>query len=269
MWYTMFYEHERFGDPVMRPMLMDYPLDRNGFKLDDQYMLQDKFLVRPVMVKGVKNVNVHFPSVDGATRSHIWYDISDYAKKINTTGVRSIDVTDEMIPVYQRGGTIIARKETKRKSSVYMENDPITLHLAVDADNKAKGTLYIDDGKTYNYRTNKKYVYLQFDFDGKTLTSKKIDSDADYDTSSKLEKVVFIGLDILPKFATFENAAGVQTTLSIVNASNTHFTLTPLISNVYLREEWKITLNGAKQNILGASLVILVSIIHFAKNLFN
>lgn len=266
LWYTMFYEHERFGDPVMRPMLMDYPKDKDGFKLDDQYMLQDKLLVRPVMVKDATQVKVHFPSIDGASASDIWYDTLDFSTKFNSAGDKTINVTQDAIPVYQRGGTIIPRKEIVRKSSVSMANDPITLHVAVDSNNKAQGTLYIDDGKTYEYRNSKKYLYLQFDFDGTTFTSKAIDKDADYATESKLDKIFIIGLEKLPEFASFENAAGVKNLLVIKDANSSSFVIEP---NANLREEWKITLNGAKQNILCASLIILISMIHFAKNLFN
>lgn len=29
-WYTMFYEHERSGLPIMRPLLTQYPLDKDA-----------------------------------------------------------------------------------------------------------------------------------------------------------------------------------------------------------------------------------------------
>ena len=38
------------------------------------------------------------------------------------------------------------------RSSVLMHEDPITLHIALDKEQKAEGTLYIDDGQSYEYK---------------------------------------------------------------------------------------------------------------------
>ena len=48
--------------------------------------------------------------------------------------------------VYQRGGTIIPKKERVRRSSALMRHDPYTLVVALDRAGRATGTLYIDDG---------------------------------------------------------------------------------------------------------------------------
>lgn len=56
LWYTMFYEHERSGLPIMRPLLSQYPLDKDAFAIDYEYLLSDKLLVRPVMQKGAHKV---------------------------------------------------------------------------------------------------------------------------------------------------------------------------------------------------------------------
>lgn len=59
LWYTMFYEHERSGLPIMRPLLSQYPLDKDAYAIDYEYLLSDKLLVRPVMQKGVHKVENH------------------------------------------------------------------------------------------------------------------------------------------------------------------------------------------------------------------
>lgn len=45
----------------MRPLLAQYPHDKEAFAIDNQYLLQDKLLVRPVMQAGVNKVDVYFP----------------------------------------------------------------------------------------------------------------------------------------------------------------------------------------------------------------
>ena len=44
-----------------------------------------------------------------------------------------------------------------------MANDPITLIVALDKNQKAKGHLYIDDGKSFNYKTKEEFVLIEFD----------------------------------------------------------------------------------------------------------
>lgn len=170
LWYTMFYEHERSGLPIMRPLLMQYPLDKNAYALDNEYMLSDKLLVRPVMQKGVNKVDVYFPSKNGDKQADIWYDVDDH-RKIEKVGIEAIPVTPTKIPVYQRGGTIMPKKERIRRSAILMHDDPYTLVVACDAAKQAKGTLYIDDEKSFEYRQGK-YLYLEFEFKEGVLSSK-------------------------------------------------------------------------------------------------
>lgn len=71
LWYTMFYEHETVGHPVMRPLLAHYPQDKDAFAIDNQYLLQDRLMVRPVMQSGVNKVDVYFPVKEDKT-SDLW-----------------------------------------------------------------------------------------------------------------------------------------------------------------------------------------------------
>lgn len=55
-----------------------------------------------------------------------WYDMrTGTAYKGGVT--RTIEVSEEGIPAFQRAGTIIPRKDRFRRSSRQMENDPYTL----------------------------------------------------------------------------------------------------------------------------------------------
>jgi mannosyl-oligosaccharide alpha-1,3-glucosidase len=154
----------------MRPLLTQYPLDESCFTLENEYMLSDKLLVRPVMQKNVSTVDVYFPSKDGGWKGDIWYDIDDY-RKYKKVGFESIRVNQSKIPVYQRGGTIIPKKETIRSASTFMRDDPYTLIVAVDGEKYAKGTLYMDDEKSFEYRKGK-YLYIEFEFKDGVLSSR-------------------------------------------------------------------------------------------------
>ena len=58
----------------------------------------------------------------------------------------------DTLPIFQRGGTIIPRRDLIRRSAVLMWRDPVTLVVAVDeTGERASGTLYLDDGDSYSF----------------------------------------------------------------------------------------------------------------------
>lgn len=260
----MFYEHERYGVPVMRPMLAQYPLDRNVYKLDDQYMLADKLLVRPVLQRGATTVSVYFPSVDGREQSDIWYDFDTYAK-LNSIGTKAIQVDSLKVPVFQKGGSIIPKKEIARRSSTQMTNDPVSLFVAVNSKNKASGTLYIDDERSYEYRRGR-YIYLQLEFSDNILTSKYIDEQASFLTESKLGRIVIAGLDDAPSYVTIETN-GDSKRLEVIETTEHYFEIEA--SNTSLALEWRITFNNAMQNKILSSLLLMALLLHIVYNYFN
>lgn len=45
LWYTLFYEHTKTGAPIIRPLFMEFPKERETFEIDDQFLLGEKELV--------------------------------------------------------------------------------------------------------------------------------------------------------------------------------------------------------------------------------
>ncbi len=79
-----------------------------------------------------------------------------------------------------------------------MANDPITLIVALDKEQKAKGSLYMDDGKSFNYRNKNEFVLIEFDYNNGKLTGLS-KSHPGYECKSWLERVVIYGFDKAPK----------------------------------------------------------------------
>ena len=78
----------------------------------------------------------------------------------------------DVIPVFQRGGSILPLKFRVRRSSTQMQRDPITLQIAPDRTFKASGDLYLDDGKSFANRKGD-YLHRQFQFDKNVIRSAK------------------------------------------------------------------------------------------------
>ena len=75
------------------------------------------------------------------------------------------------IPVYQRSGTIVPTKERPRRASAHQAADPYTLTVALDETQTATGSLYTDDGATFQYRDSQ-HVYRRLSFENNTLKSR-------------------------------------------------------------------------------------------------
>ena len=52
-------------------MWLEFPTDAAGFAIDDQWMVGDALLVKPVTAEGAVSADVYFP---GATAGTLWYD---------------------------------------------------------------------------------------------------------------------------------------------------------------------------------------------------
>lgn len=74
LWYTTFYEHERTGEPVIRPLFYEYPEDTNTYDIDDQLLVGNSVLAKPISEAGATTANVYFPGGS----NELWYDIEDF-----------------------------------------------------------------------------------------------------------------------------------------------------------------------------------------------
>ncbi|XP_066973212.1 neutral alpha-glucosidase AB isoform X2 [Macrobrachium rosenbergii] len=189
LWYTLFYENELTGTPAMRPIWVDFPEDEASFGIDYEHLIGSALLVRPVVDQGATSASVYFPP-------GLWYDVQDLTRYTGPSSA-TVAAPRDKIPVFQRGGSIIPRKDRVRRASALMRDDPYTLVVALDIEGKAQGTLYMDDEHTFDYRQGK-YLYLEFSYADGVLTSKKIDPNGSFDTSSWLERVIIVGLKQQP-----------------------------------------------------------------------
>lgn len=176
LWYTLFYEHERFGDPVIRPLVYEYPSDGNTHSIDNQWLVGPNVLVRPVAEEGATSVDVYLPG----GQAQVWYDIANNVAHYGDAYI-SVDVTMDSLPVYYRGGSVIARKEVHRASTTQMASDAYTFYIFFNTTYGAYGTLYIDDSESFEYRDNV-YNYYKLESDASSIRFSKIDEDANYST---------------------------------------------------------------------------------------
>ncbi|XP_016326541.1 neutral alpha-glucosidase AB-like [Sinocyclocheilus anshuiensis] len=171
----------------LRPLWVDYPKDTATFTIDDEFLIGSDLLVHPVTEEGSRGVTAYLPGA-----GEVWYDVHTFQKHNGAQNLY-IPVTLSSIPVFQRGGSIIPRKDRVRRSSACMENDPYTLYVALSPKKFAEGKLYIDDGHSFNYDTKKEFIHRSLTFANNALTSSNLCPVCNFLTSSWIEKVLILG----------------------------------------------------------------------------
>ncbi|KAJ8338004.1 hypothetical protein SKAU_G00369700 [Synaphobranchus kaupii] len=204
-WYQLFYHAHRTGNPVMRPLWVEYPEDVATFAVDDEFLLGRDLLVHPVTEEGARGVTAYLPG------SEAWYDVHTFQKQNGGQNLY-IPVTMSSIPVFQRGGSIIPRKNRPRRSSSCMESDPYTFYVALSSKKTAEGELYIDDGHTFNYEKQRQFIHRRLTFANNVLSSSNLAPDAQFSTDSWIERVVFLGAH-KPSAVTLKMADGSESPL--------------------------------------------------------
>ncbi|CAH1791374.1 unnamed protein product [Owenia fusiformis] len=232
-WYTLFYLSETSGAPVMRPMWVEFPGDKSVFSIEDQYMVGSGLLVRPVTEQGAVGVTVYFPGTD-----QVYYDADTY--KAFPGGQNTyIPVTLNKIPVFYRGGNIIARKERVRRSSILGRLDPYTLVIALNKQGRASGDLYIDDYQSFSYK-NGEFIHRKFTFENNKLTNSNADSSGSFETASWLERVRIVGLNRRPSKIQITSSSG--TTELEFKYDNNNDMLTIRKPSINIAQDFTITL---------------------------
>ena len=96
--YDAVYETSRSGMPVIRPMVLAFPEDRDAHKQIHQYMFGPDLLVAPMISRGTSR-SVYLPAGS-------WYD---YWTRQRHEGPRTIEAAAPLsrIPLYVRSGAIL------------------------------------------------------------------------------------------------------------------------------------------------------------------
>jgi alpha-glucosidase len=151
--YTAFEENSRDGLPVMRPLFLEYPTlgdpkQENGDFVgnDSEFLFGHDLLVAPQLSEGLNPLDVLLPPGE-------WFDYWS-GKKITGPHQFKIQPGLEEMPVFVRAGAIIPVQPLVQ-STAEIPNGP--LELRVYPGPECKGSLYWDDGETFDYQKSQYY----------------------------------------------------------------------------------------------------------------
>lgn len=195
-WYTAFHEASMDGSPILRPQYYVHPTDERGFAIDDQFYIGSTgLLAKPVTTEGAEKVDIYVSDEEK------YYDYFDYTIYSGAGKTHTIAAPLDKIPLLMQGGHIIPRRDRPRRSSGLMKWDPFTLVVVLDNAGDAQGTLYLDDGETFDYQAGA-YIHRRFSFSSSTtsLVSENLATDGKKTkeylktiAKVRVEKIVVVG----------------------------------------------------------------------------
>lgn len=151
--YTAAEEASRTGMPMMRPLFLEFPLEKwlNGNQ--EEYMFGPSMLVAPKVTEMTDPYQVLLPAGD-------WYDYwsgekfagGETASKTETAtaGGKGLRVNPKIneIPVYVKAGSIVPQQPVVQSTAFTPQGN---LELRVYPGPNCSGHLYMDDGHTFDY----------------------------------------------------------------------------------------------------------------------
>lgn len=182
---------------IMRPLVMDFPADKNVRDIKDEYMFGPDLLVAPVYTYGARSRKVYFPAAEG------WYDF--YTGKF-IAGGQTLDIAApyERIPLFVRAGSILP-VGGDIQSTAEVSTEPVTLFVAAGADGSF--TLYDDEGINYNYEKGMKST-ISLSYDNATSTLTIGNREGEYPGMSQSRKFNIVKVDPTHPVAFDKKATG-------------------------------------------------------------
>ncbi len=145
--YDLFYEEERTGAPLMRPLVFHYEKDENARVCNDEFLRGDRSLAAPVVNQGAVRRMVYLP--EGK-----WYDYwtrEEYTGPVSFVAEAPLDTC----PVYVKAGSVIPTMEPRS----YVEEKPLDTLILDVYPGKGSWDHYLDNGEDFAYREGKYHHY--------------------------------------------------------------------------------------------------------------
>ena len=184
------------GSPVLNPLWFKYPTDPSTFGIDLQYFFGDSILVSPVTEENATSVTIYLPKDK-------FYDLATLTP-VEGTGqhITLTDVNYTTIPLHIRGGAVLPLRVAGANTTTAMRAKDFDFIVAPGTDDKAKGSLYVDDGVSI---VQEQTTNVEMDFADDKL---RVYGSFGFDVGVKVAKVLFLGVSKPPAFVTVSRDGG-------------------------------------------------------------
>ncbi len=145
--YTAFWEASQTGQPIMRPLLLEYPDDPLAVGTNDEYFLGNDLLVAPIVKDYDESRSVYLPK-------GTWYDYWSDRKYVGPGNV-NVNAPLDRMPLFVRGGAIIPSQQDMQYTDQH-PIDPLTFDLYPAGPSSRQ--YYDDDGISFGYQKGLYYL---------------------------------------------------------------------------------------------------------------
>jgi len=145
--YTTFWEAAQTGQPMMRPLLLEYPDDPWAVGTNDEYMFGSDLLVAPIVKDYDESRGVYLPK-------GTWYDYWTARQYVGPTTI-TVNAPLDRLPLFVRGGAIIPSQQDMQYTDQF-PIDPLTLDIYPE--NSSSRQYYDDDGISFGYQKGAYYL---------------------------------------------------------------------------------------------------------------
>lgn len=235
--YTLFYNANKKGETVARPLWMNFPQDSNTVSIDKQFMLGKAILVSPVLDKGATTVNAYFPQ-------QTWYSFSDRSLSVDASAAgvwKTLSAPLTTVNVHVSGGNIVPLQQNALTTTASRKT-PFTLLTAICPNGKAWGNLFWDDGEQVEL---KNYLTVNYEAaatgsSGSFVSTVETDSYADAVTHT-VQDIVVMGKDLKKPSAAALNGVDLTADQIVFDATKQTITFTNLglKLNAPINLQWK------------------------------
>lgn len=146
-YYDLFFEGEKTGEPIMRPLVYHYEKDETAKTCNDEFMIGDRILVAPVVSQGMTRRMVYLPAGE-------WYDYWTHEK---FTGSQWLirETPLDVCPIYVRAGSLIPGMEPVS----YVGEKPLDTLILEVFPGEGSCDHYLDNGEDFAYREGRYHQY--------------------------------------------------------------------------------------------------------------
>jgi alpha-glucosidase len=183
--YTAFHAASVDGTPVLQPLWFAYPQDTQTFGVDLQFFYGPSVLVSPVTEENAMSVSAYLPK-------DIFYDWTTLAPVQGEGKAVTINANYTEIPVHIKGGAILPVREKGAMTTTELRKIDFELIVALGADGKATGSLYVDEGESI---VQQKTSMVKFEYAKGVL---KVDGKFDYPLGVNVARVRVLGVGKIP-----------------------------------------------------------------------
>lgn len=145
--YDLFFEEERTGAPVMRPLVFHYEKDEAARTCNDEFLLGSRILAAPVVLPGAGKRMVYLPE-------GVWYDYWSGEKLTGPVWFVK-DAPLDVCPIYVKAGSIIPVMEPQS----YVGEKPLEDLVLEVYPGEGSCDHYLDNGEDFAYREGRYHQY--------------------------------------------------------------------------------------------------------------